>query len=139
VSEWSLIWLGTMAIALVVMAVVQIAVLIGAMRVGRDLLQTTQELRREIKPLVEKAHKVTDDANRVSTLAIAQMERLDGMLATTAVRVDETITVLQQALVQPIRQGAAVFAAIRAVASGLRGAVDRDRGHRDEEDALFVG
>jgi hypothetical protein len=138
VSEWSVVWLGTTAVALVVMAIVQIAVLVGAMRVGRDLLQTTQELRREITPLVAKAHKVSDDANRVSALALAQMERLDAMLATTAVRVDETIHVIQQALVQPMRQGAAVFAAIRAVASGLR-AADRDRAHRDEEDALFVG
>jgi hypothetical protein len=139
VNEWQVIWLGTMALALVVMAIVQIAVLVGAMRIGRDLLQTSQELRRELKPLIEKANKVSDDARKAADMAVVQMERLDRMLASTAVRVDETITIVQSAIVEPVRQGAAIFAAFRAIASGLRGLGDRAGHHREDEDALFVG
>ena len=138
-SEWQVIWLGTMALALVVMAIVQIAVLVGAMKIGRDLLQTSQELRREIKPLIDKANKVSDDARKAADMAVVQMERIDRMLATTVVRVDDTITMVQQAIVQPVRQGAAIFAALRAVASGLRGLGDRAGHHREDEDPLFVG
>ena len=138
-SEWQVIWLGTMAVALVVMAVMQIAVLIAAMRLGREILQTSQELRREIKPLIEKVHRVSDDAGKVAALALTQVEQLDTMLKSTAVRIDETITLVQGAVLEPVRQGAALFGAIRAFAAGLRGAGERATHARDDEDALFVG
>jgi hypothetical protein len=139
VNEWQAVWLGTIAVALVVMTVVQIVVLAGALRVGRDLLETSQALRREIKPLVDKAQRVSDDAGKVTALALTQLERIDRMLASTTVRVDETLTLVQSAIVQPVRQGAALFAALRAVASGLRSVADRSSHHREEDDALFVG
>jgi hypothetical protein len=128
-----------MAVALVVMALVQIAVLVGAMRVGRDLLQTSQELRRDLGPLIEKASRVSDDARRAADLAVVQMERIDQMLASATVRVDETLTIVQHAIVEPVRQGAALFAAVRAIAGGVREVVDRGRHHREDEEALFVG
>lgn len=137
-SDWQVIWLGTMAVALVVMTIVQVAVVIGAMRVGRELLQTSQELRREIKPLVEKARRISDDAAKTTALALAQAERVDRLLARSARRVDETLAVVQGAIIEPVRQGASLLGALRAFAAGFRGA-DQSGRHREEEDALFVG
>ena len=138
-SEWQVIWLGTMAVALVVMAVVQVAVVVAALRLGRELLQTSQELRREIKPLVEKAQRISDDAARAAALAAAQAERLDSLLASTARKIEDTVSVLQGALIEPIRHGATLLAIVRAFAGGLRGMTGPPHHRREDEEALFVG
>ena len=138
-SEWAVIWLGTMAVALAVMALVQVAVLVGAMRLGRELIQTTQDLRREIKPLAEKAHRISDDAARVAALAAVQAERIDRLLASTTQRVDDTLGVLQGALLQPIRHGATLVAAVRAFIAGFGNPGGQSHHRREGEDALFVG
>ena len=119
-SEWQVVWLGTMAVALAIMAVVQVAVLVAAMRLGRELMQTSEELRREIKPLVEKAQRISDDAAKTAALVAVQAERIDRLLVSTAQKVEDTVSVLQGALVEPLRQGATLFAVLRAFAAGLR-------------------
>ncbi len=138
-SDWQVIWLGTMAAALVVMAIVQVGLVIGALRLGRELLQASQTLRREITPLLEKAHRISDDAAKATALAVTQVERVDRMLATTSQRIDETITVLQGAILEPVRQGTALIAAVRAFAAGFRGSADPSHHRREDEEALFVG
>jgi hypothetical protein len=139
VSEWQVIWLGTMAVALVIMAIVQVAVLVAAMRVGRELAQTSQELRREIKPLVERAQRISDDAARAAALAAVQAERVDRLFASTAQKVEDTVSVLQGALLEPVRQGATLFAALRAFTAGFRGSASQPHHRREDEEALFVG
>ena len=138
-NDWPVVWLGTMAAALVVMAVVQVAVLMATMRIGRELMQTSQELRRELQPLVARAQRISDDVAKAAGLAAAQAERLDKLLASTAQKVDETVTVLQGALVEPVRQGATLFAVIRAFTAGLRGPTGQSHHRREDEEALFVG
>jgi hypothetical protein len=139
VSDWQVIWLGLMAMALVVMAAVQVAVLIAAMRLGRELMQTSQQLRREMTPLVLKAQRISDDAAKAAALAAVQAERLDALLASTAQKVDDTVSVLQAALVEPVKQGATLFAVIRAFTAGLRGPTGQSHHRREDEEALFVG
>lgn len=138
-SEWPAIWLGVIAIAVAVMAIVQVAAALAALKMAKQSAVALEELRREIKPLVEKAHKVSDEAARVAALAATQMERVDRLLSSTADRIDETITVVQSALIEPARHGAAALAAMRAALAAVRGWRDRGGHGRDEEEALFVG
>ena len=138
-SEWQVIWLGTMAMALVVMAIVQVGVVIVALRLSRELLETSQVLRREIPPLIEKAHRISDDAAKAAALAVAQVERVDRLLASTSHKLDETLTLVQGAILEPVRQGGALIAAIRAFAAGFRGASHPSHHRREDEEALFVG
>lgn len=139
-NDWPVVWLGTMAVALVVMAVVQVAVVVVALRVTRELTQTSQELRREIKPLIEKANRISDDAAKATALAVTQVERVDRLLAATSQRVDDTLAIVQAAVIEPVRTGAALFAAVKAVVGGLTGSPDHHQRHRHEdEDAMFVG
>jgi hypothetical protein len=132
-------YLATMSVALVVTALMQIGVVIVAVVVARKLISVTEELRREVRPLVAKAHKISDDAARVTALAVQQVERVDQLLANTQDYVSETFGLVQQAVVQPVRQGAAVVAAVRAAIAAFRGWQDRTNHARDDEDALFVG
>jgi hypothetical protein len=138
VTDWSPVLLGVMAIALVVMAVVQTVAALAALKLARQTATLLEDLQRDIRPLIEKAQKVSDEAARVAALAAVQMDRVDRMLVSAAGRIDDTITAVQSALLEPIRHGAAALAAVRAAMAAVRGL--RDRGHaRDEEEALFVG
>jgi hypothetical protein len=133
------VWLGVIAISVALMATLQVALLLVLLKAGLMALKSVRELRKEVGPLVEKLHKVADDANRVSSLAVAQAERLDALITRTSERIDETAATVQQAFVAPIRQGSAILAALRAFFSGFTSRRDHARHGRDDEDALFVG
>ncbi|HUR19387.1 MAG TPA: DUF948 domain-containing protein [Vicinamibacterales bacterium] len=133
------VWLGVIAVAVLVMAVTQVAVLIRLSQVAKEAAAATQDLRRDLAPLIEKVHRIADDATRVSALALAQVERLDLAVNSTVRRIDETITTVQHAIINPVRQGAAVMSGLKAAMAVFRARQDRGRYHRDDEDALFIG
>jgi hypothetical protein len=139
VTDWQTVWLATIALAVVVMAVVQIGLIVVALRATRQATETLQQVRRDVQPILERAQRMSEDAARATALAAAQVERLDGMVASTAVRLDQTLSIVQGAIVEPVRQGAAVVAAVRAAMAVFRGIADRPRPSRNEEEALFVG
>jgi hypothetical protein len=139
VTEWQTALLAVIAGSVLVMAVLQVTVVTIAGRYARDAARAVDELRREVRPLIEKANRISDDAARVTAMAATQVERVDRLLASTANRIDETVGVVQGALLEPVRQGAAMISAVRAAFGALRGARDRHRAHADEDEALFVG
>ena len=138
-TDWQPVLFGVMAIALVVMAVVQTLAALVALKLARQTAGMLVELKRDIGPLIDKATKLSDDAARVASLAVVQMERVDRLLVSTAERIDDTIVTVQRSLIEPARHGAAAFAAVRAAMAALRGWRDRGQAARDDEEALFVG
>jgi hypothetical protein len=141
VSEWGTIFLGVIALATLLMALVQVGAAVAAARALRRVDRLAEEVQREIRPLVARAHDIAEDAARAAALAAAQVERVDAIMADMSRRVDETATVLQRAIVEPAREGAALFAAVRAGFAALRGLRrSQSPGSRfEEEDALFIG
>jgi phosphohistidine phosphatase SixA len=133
------VWLGITAIAVLIMAIVQVVVGLLLMRIAKDAAATMQELRNEVRPLIQKAHKVADDAGRVSALALTQVERVDQLMASTAMRIDDTLQIVQTSLIAPVKQGAAVMAGLKAAMAVFRARQDRNRYRQDDEDALFIG
>jgi uncharacterized protein YoxC len=138
VTDWQSVWLGVIALAMVVMAVAQVAVVIHVARTARDVSKTAVELRQGVKPLLEKVNRIADDAARGTALAVAQVERVDRLLATATERVDETLTAIKNAVVEPLRQGSVIIAALKAVIAAFRSR-GRDSEPHDDEDPLFVG
>jgi hypothetical protein len=139
VTDWQPLLFGVMAFALVVMAVVQTATALVVLKLARQTAGMLDQLARDVRPLLEKANKLSEDAARVASLAVVQMERVDRLLVSTAQQVDETIGTVQRSLIEPVRHGAAAVAAIRAVFAAIRGWRERGSAGRDEEEALFVG
>jgi hypothetical protein len=139
VNEWQLVWLGVIAIAVSVMTLVQIGVLVAVARSARQIADTVNQVRQEIRPLAEKANRIADDAGRAAALALQQVERVDRALAATSQRLDETLNLVQGAVIQPVRQGAAVISALRAALAMFRRPARDPHATRDEEEALFVG
>ena len=133
------VWLGVIAVAVLVMAIIQVAVMVQLMRVAKTASSATADLRRELAPLIAKVNKVADDAGKVSALALTQLERVDQLMDNTVQRIDDTLAVVQDAVLGPVRQGAAVVAGIKAALAVFRSRQDRRRYGRDDEDALFIG
>lgn len=132
--------LEVMAVALVVMAIVQVATLVVIAKAGRQAAQAVQQIQREMHPLIEKAHRITDDAGRITALTLKQVERVDEMITSTSARVDATLGVIETSIIQPIRQGTALMAGVRTVLDIVRGWREGNRrDSREDEDGLFIG
>jgi hypothetical protein len=142
VTEWSVVWLAVIAIAVALMALIQIVVLAGLALLVRQAIGGVRDLRREIRPLLQKVDRIADDATRVSGMAVAEVERLSALVRETSARIDETVAVAQRVVMGPVRQGSAIFAAARAIFSSFRSRSTPGRPPRhthDDEDPLFVG
>ena len=120
-NDWAVIWLGVIAVSIGVMALIQIGLIVVSLRVARQLSETAADIRKEIRPLVEKVNgiadkvgRIADDAGRAATLATIQIERIDQILTTTTARVDEGLNIVRHAMGGPFRQGYAIVLALRA-------------------------
>jgi uncharacterized protein YoxC len=140
VTDGQALSLAVMAGALVVMAIVQVAVLVVVAKAGRQAVETAQQMQRDLRPLLEKAHRISDDAAKITALTLRQVERVDQMITTTSARVDATLGVIETAIIQPIQQGTALMAGLRTALGMVRAWRDRDRRDpREDEDGLFIG
>lgn len=141
-NDWSNLFLGTIAVATLIMAVVQIGAIVVAARVARQAQRTLNTVHSEIRPLIAKASAVADEASRTAALASLQMQKIDSLITDLSRRVDETTTIVQQAIVTPAREGMAILAAVKAGLAAIRGLGDLRRGSsrtEEQEDPLFIG
>ena len=134
-------FLGIIAVATLLMALIQVGAIVAILRVARQAQQSIAEVQRDVRPLIAKATAVADEASRTATIATVQAQKIDRLLTDLAVRVDETAGVVQQAIITPAREGMAIVAALKAGLGALRGFRERPRHGRsaDEEDPLFIG
>ena len=137
--NWQVVFIGIIAFSVLIIAIGQIVLAIALARVAKQALTAITQLQTEVRPLLDKVNRIADDAGRVSQLAVIQAERLDEFVTTTSTRVDETLSLLQKKVIRPVRQGAAMMAAIRAALSVIRAWQRRPAQTRDDEDPLFVG
>jgi two-component sensor histidine kinase len=136
-------FLGLIAVATVVMAIVQIGLIVMAVRLVKRVDALSAQLEREIVPLAERLRRVADNLQQASSLAAVQVERLDRLFAGASKRADATMSLVQGVVVGPIREGLAVIAALRGVIAAIRsfrgGGAARAASKFDDEDPLFIG
>lgn len=136
------VFLGVIAGATLVMALIQIGAIIAVLRIARHAQDVLAAVQRDVKPLLARAGEIADEASRTAALATAQAEKVDRLVTDLTRRVDETSVLMQQAIVTPAREGLAIVAAIKAAFSVFRGFGDfRGRPGRpgEEDDPLFIG
>ena len=141
-NDWSVIFLGVIAVATLGMALIQVGAIIATLKLAREAQKVVGSLQQEIGPLIAKANAVVDDAKRTAALATAQAEKVDVLVTTLTRRVDETATVVQKAIITPAREGLAIVAAIKATLGALKGFRGYRGGHGphgEDEDPLFIG
>ena len=88
--ETSTLFLGTIALATLVMAVVQIGMIIYGVRLVQRVHRLVDQVEEEIKPALIRVNEISGDMNRATSLAVAQLERVDELLEQFAGRADRS-------------------------------------------------
>jgi prophage DNA circulation protein len=139
VSDRAELFLGIIAVATLVTAIVQVGVLVAAGLLARRMQRVVERTELELKPLFEHAHAIARDASRAASLATAQVERADRLFADAAQRLEDTMTKVQTLVTAPIREGAAMVSAFQAVLNVFRDVRSgRNRARAEDDDALFI-
>lgn len=142
-NDWNQVFLGVIATATALMAIVQIGAIVVLARVAGQVQGIVATIQRDIRPLIARANTIAEEAARTATLATAQAHKIDTLMTDLTRRVDETSAVIQQVILTPAREGLAIIAALKAGFGALKGLGIRDLGRRpggvDDEDALFIG
>lgn len=144
-SQTGEVFLGIIAFAVVVLAVIQTVTLIAGIRLVKKVAELSTVVDTELKPLVSNLTLLTAEALRATSLATKQVERLDRVFGELVERVDSTLAAAEEFVTGPARQGMAIVAGVKAVFdafSGLREASRRRAAPRpavDEEESLFIG
>jgi hypothetical protein len=142
------IYLGLIALGVLVMATIQVVAMVTAIRAVRRVGEMAGRFEQDVRPIIANLTKVSEEAARASAQAAAQIDRLDALVASVTHRVEETATTLQQTILQPARDGLALLSTLKNVIASFREPREprdaRDYGERPREprephDELFIG
>jgi hypothetical protein len=147
VSSTAEVLLGIIALAVAVMAIVQVGAIVAGLRVARRVEHMAMELETGIKPLITKLTALTGDASRAATLAASQVERFDKIFSELSTNLEQALASAQRMMAGPAREGMAIVAGVRAAVSALHGlretsrrrAPSRPGAGEEEEESLFIG
>ena len=137
---WRDVFLGVIAVATLAIAVAQVGVIIAAGLMARRVSRMVDQLERDVKPLFGHLNAIGSDASRAVALATAQVERADKLFTDVAIRIEQTMNIVQGSIGGPAREGRAMLGAFRAALQAIRELRNgRSRqGRGDDEDALFI-
>jgi len=136
------VFLGIIAVSVLVIAAAQVAVIVMALRATQRVSRLTSQLEQEIRPVVANLHAITADAARASAVAAAQVERADKLFTDLAARLDETLVSVQKTVLGATRGSGAWLAGLKAAIGVLRDLRQSPRTRPapiEAEDALFIG
>ena len=143
-SETGELFLGIIAFAVLIMALIQVGAIFAGIRLAKRVDQLATQLDQEIKPLIANLTAMSSEAARAAALAARQAERIDKVFGELVERVDQTLAAAQEFVNGPARQGMAIMAGVKAVLDtfrGLREASRRRTASRpvvEEEESLFI-
>ena len=138
------LFLGIIAISVLVMALIQVGALVAAFRVAKRVELVSQQLETDIKPLITNLTEVTAELSRTAAVATRQVERVDQLFGNVTARVDQTLAVAQQFVQGPAKNGFALLSGVQAAVSAFRGIREASRRRRKvtpgvEDESLFIG
>lgn len=139
------VWLAVIALAVALMAAIQVGAIVLGLRLARRVDQLTTEIERDVKPLIKNLTDMTVEASRAVSLASAQVERVDRLFGDLAVSAERTMAIASQIVGGPAKNGFALFSAARAAYAAfrdLRAASRRRQAYRsapEDEESLFIG
>ena len=141
-SFWAEVFLGIIALATLTMAAIQVGVIVYGVGMVRRVNKLLTQVEQEMKPLADSLNVIARDAARISSLAAGQVERVDRLVSDITVRLEQTATTLQDAILRPLRDGAAIMTGVKAAIDVVRELTRRPgtgRSRTEDEDALFIG
>ena len=135
------LYLGLIALGVLVMAGIQVAAIVSVTRAARRAGEMAARFEQDVRPIIVNLQKVSEEAARASAQAAAQVDRLDALVANVARRVEDTAATVQQTILQPARDGLALLSGLKAVIASFR--EPREAPQRKDpkapHDDLFIG
>jgi len=140
VNTWATVFLGVIAAATLITAVLQVVLLVAGVSLVRRISRFVDFVEIEVKPIIGHIDAIARDASRAASLALAQVERADQLLSDTILRFEQTLSTVQSLIVGALREGNALMMGFRAVMAAVRGFQRRQSSRRRAEDdeALFI-
>jgi hypothetical protein len=136
------LFLGIIAVAVLVMAVIQVAAVVLAARAARRVDRLADRLEQDLRPIVTNLQTMTSEAARASALAVAQLERADRLVTDLGNRAEQILVAVQDTLIAPAREGFAWLTGLKAALAAFRELRENAPAAApsvDEDDALFIG
>jgi len=138
------LYLGLIALGVLVMAGIQVAAIVSVTRAARRAGEMAARFEQDVRPIIVNLQKVSEEAARASAQAAAQVDRLDALVANVARRVEDTAATVQQTILQPARDGLALLSGLKSVIASFREPREtpRERSRKEPQepqDDLFIG
>ena len=136
------VYLGVIAVAVAVMAVIQVAAIVVAMRTARRVGDAVSRLEGDLRPIVANLKLMSADAARTASIASAQAQRAEQLIGDLTARVNSTVAVVEETVIGPVREAYAVVQGLLAAFGAFRQsapAAGRHPASTEEEDSLFIG
>lgn len=141
----STLFLGAIAVSTLMMAVVQIGIIVYGMRLAKRVDHVVELMEKEVKPALEKVNAISSDVNRATLLVVAQLERADQLFSQFAQRFSNLTALAEDAVVEPVKQSAALLQGFRAALDAFLGK-NKTTGETpladqpsEDEEPLFIG
>ncbi len=138
------LFLGVIAAAVVLMSAVQVALVFYGARLAHRVNRLVDKIEKDIEPALNRVNVASGDVTRATSLAVAQLERVDQLFARFTDRFEHLMNMSQDAVVEPLRRSVALVAGLRAAVTALRdaatgkGGESSEAGNEDQE-PLFIG
>ena len=136
------VYLGVIAVAVAVMAVIQVTAIVVAMRTARRVGDAVSRLEGDLRPVVANLKSMSADAARTASIASAQAQRAEQLIGDLTARVNSTVAVVEETVIGPAREAYAVVQGLLAALSAFRqgpAPSARRPATTEEEDSLFIG
>lgn len=135
-------FLGLIATAVAVMAIVQVATIVMAMRTARRVGDALARFEHDVRPIITNLKSMSVDAARAASIASEQAQRAEQLIGGLTSRVNETVAAVEETVARPVREAYAMLQGLLGAVTAFRGgppAPARRGAGSEEEDSLFIG
>ena len=135
------LYLAVIAVAVLVMALIQVTAIIVAMRTARRVGEAVSRFEDDVKPIVTNLKAMSADAARTASIASKQAQRAEQLIADVTARVNNTVAAVEATVVTPAREAFAMIHGLMAALNVFRPGAPAGPGRptTEEEDSLFIG
>lgn len=146
-GTWGVIFLGIIALASIVQAGFLVGLALEGRKLSRRVAELNDRVERELRPSLDNLARMSRNLADVSDLAVLQVRRVDGLLADTIEKVEETTDVIRKVVLRPIGPLVDVAAFLKGIRRGLEvyqqlgGFERRERvpsGYDEDDEHLFI-
>ncbi|HWX24746.1 MAG TPA: hypothetical protein VN083_06860 [Vicinamibacteria bacterium] len=135
-NSLGVVFLGLIAISSLVQAAFLIRLAIEGRRFSSRLDAIQDRFEKEVRPAFDNLNRITRNLAEVSDTAVLQARRVDGLLADTVEKIEETTGTLQRLVLRPLGPLVDVAAFFKGIRRGLT--VYRQLSGMDSPERPFV-